>query len=156
MAPQGPHFMNKPRIAILIPCYNEELTIANVVNEFRETLPESLVYVYDNDSSDQTISCAAKAGAIVMSEPRRGKGEVVRRMFADIDADIYIISDGDGTYDISSAPKLIQKLISENLDMVVGARKEETGRNKSKAAEILGFPNYQTIDNWIKKYDAIL
>lgn len=116
--------MNNFNIAVIIPCYNEEVAIAKVVKDFQAVLPQAKVYVYDNNSSDDTVAVAQKAGAIVRSEPRQGKGNVVRRMFADIEADIYIMSDGDETYDIAKSPLLIQELIDNNLDMVIGARKE--------------------------------
>ena len=112
------------KIAILIPCFNEEVAIAKVVADFKKYVPEAKVYVYDNNSTDKTAEKALKAGAIVRSETLQGKGNVVRRMFADIDADVYVMSDGDETYDIKRTPDLIAKLIDENLDMVVGARKE--------------------------------
>ncbi len=112
----------KARIAVLVPCYNEERTIAKVIAEFRGALPDALVYVYDNASTDATSAAARGAGAIVVHEPRRGKGNVVRRMFADIDADIYVLVDGDDTYDAAAAPELVRRLISERLDMVNGAR----------------------------------
>ena len=110
------------RIAVLLPCRNEEATIAEVVRGFRQALPESSVYVYDNGSDDATAERAAQAGAAVRFEPMAGKGNVVRRMFADIDADIYVMADGDGTYDPASARPMIDKLIDETLDLVVGAR----------------------------------
>lgn len=110
------------KIAVLVPCYNEERTVAQVVHDFRAALPTSQIYVYDNNSRDQTIARATEAGAIVRSETLQGKGNVVRRMFADIDADVYVMIDGDATYHAPSAPKLIDKLIDENMDMVVGAR----------------------------------
>lgn len=113
------------KIAVLIPCYNEEITIAGVVKNFRAQLPNAQIYVYDNNSKDKTMENAAKAGAIVRSEYRQGKGYVVRRMFADIEADIYVMIDGDDTYDAKSVNKLIAKLKDERLDMVVGTRKSE-------------------------------
>ncbi len=117
------------RIAVLLPCRNEETAIAEVVRGFRQTLPESTVYVYDNGSDDATAERAARAGAAVRFEPMAGKGNVVRRMFADIDADIYVMADGDGTYDPAYARTMIDKLIGETLDMVVGARSEvDTGQ----------------------------
>jgi glycosyltransferase involved in cell wall biosynthesis len=109
-------------IAIILPCYNEEAAIGEVVAGFRKVLPEAQIYVYDNNSKDRTSAVAAAAGAIVRSEPLQGKGNVVRRMFADIDADIYLMCDGDITYDAGTAPAMIAKLIDENLDMVVGCR----------------------------------
>ncbi|MGL4239864.1 MAG: glycosyltransferase [Beijerinckiaceae bacterium] len=110
------------RVAVLIPCYNEEVTVAGVVAGFRAALPDAAIYVYDNNSRDGTVERAAAAGAIVRREPRQGKGNVVRRMFADIDADIYVLVDGDGTYDASAAGELVRKLHDENLDMLVAAR----------------------------------
>ncbi len=114
----------KMKVAVLIPCYNEGVAIGEVVSDFRKVLPHADIYVYDNNSTDNTVEEAQKAGAIVRFETRQGKGNVVRRMFADIDADIYVMSDGDETYEIEATPKLIQILQDENLDMVIGARKE--------------------------------
>ncbi len=111
-------------IAVILPCYNEEATIGNVVADFRKHLPMARVYVYDNSSSDRTVEVALEAGAIVRREPIRGKGNVVRRMFADIDADIYVMADGDQTYDAVSVPAMVDKLVWENVDMVVGTRLE--------------------------------
>jgi glycosyltransferase involved in cell wall biosynthesis len=111
-----------PRIAVLIPCYNEVATIGQVVRAFQAVLPAAQVYVYDNNSTDGTATIARGAGATVRHEAWQGKGNVVRRMFADIDADIYLLVDGDDTYDASTAPILIQKLIAEQLDMVNAAR----------------------------------
>ena len=111
-----------PVIAILLPCYNEEAAIAQTVAGFRAALPDATVYVYDNNSSDRTVEVAQAAGAVVRSERMQGKGNVVRRMFADIDADIYVMADGDATYDAPSAPALVARMIDEQLDMVVGSR----------------------------------
>ena len=116
--------MSLSRIAVLLPCYNEEMNIAGVVSAFRQSLPDAAIYVYDNNSTDHTVQAAREAGAIVYRETYQGKGNVVRRMFSDIDADIYVMADGDGTYDASVAPELIRKLVDENLDMVVGSRVE--------------------------------
>lgn len=113
-------------IAVLLPCYNEEAAIAQVVLDFRKHLPGTRIFVYDNNSSDKTAEQAARAGATVVPCRRQGKGNVVRQMFADIDADIYIMSDGDGTYDVEAAPKLIQTLLDERVDMVVGTRNDVT------------------------------
>ncbi len=116
------------RVAVLIPCYNEEAAIEQVVRDFRTALPKADVYVYDNNSSDNTVAVAEQAGAIVRSEPLQGKGNVVRRMFADIDADVYVMTDGDGTYDAAAAPLLVNKLLDESLDVVNGKRvHEDTG-----------------------------
>jgi glycosyltransferase involved in cell wall biosynthesis len=113
------------RIAILLPCYNEEAAIAQTVAGFRAALPDAVIYVYDNNSGDRTVDVATAAGAVVRTERMQGKGNVVRRMFADIEADIYIMADGDATYDAAAAPALVAKLLDEKLDMVVGARKSE-------------------------------
>ena len=115
---------SKPKIAVLLPCYNEGLAIGGVVEDFKKVLPDAEIYVYDNNSQDDTFIRAQEAGAIVRKEPLQGKGNVVRRMFADIDADIYVMSDGDKTYDIAKTPLLIKKLMDNNLDMVTGVRKE--------------------------------
>ncbi|SON54137.1 Undecaprenyl-phosphate 4-deoxy-4-formamido-L-arabinose transferase [Hartmannibacter diazotrophicus] len=118
-------------LAVVIPCHNEEASIAGVVSGFRSALPGAKIYVYDNNSSDGTAKRAAGAGAIVVKEPRQGKGHVVRRMFADIDADIYVMADGDGTYDPADAPRLVGALISERVDMAVGTRmgvEDDAGR----------------------------
>ena len=113
------------KIAVLLPCYNEEAAIAQTVTDFRAALPEAVIYVYDNNSADRTREVAASAGAIVRSERMQGKGNVVRRMFADIDADIYVMADGDATYEAAAAPAMVAQLVEEQLDMVVGARKSE-------------------------------
>jgi glycosyltransferase involved in cell wall biosynthesis len=109
-------------VAVLVPCRNEERTIASVVRKFRKLLPVATIYVYDNNSSDSTGEAARAAGAVVCSEPRRGKGYVLCRMFADIDADIYVLIDGDDTYEAAAAPRLIQRLLHERLDFVNAAR----------------------------------
>ncbi len=115
----------QPRIAVLLPCYNEEAAIARTVISFRAALPRAVIYVYDNNSSDRTAEVAAAAGAVVRAEKMQGKGNVVRRMFADVEADIYVMADGDATYDAAAAPALVAKLVDERLDMVVGARQSE-------------------------------
>jgi glycosyltransferase involved in cell wall biosynthesis len=114
------------RLAVLIPCYNEESTIRKVVADFRAALPEATVYVYDNNSQDHTAVCAGSAGAIVRSEPLQGKGHVVRRMFADIDADIYVLVDGDDTYDAEAAPEMVYMLVNQQLDMVTAIRSDNS------------------------------
>lgn len=113
------------RIAVLIPCYNEELAVGAVVHGFRSALPEATVYVFDNNSTDRTREVARSAGAVVRKELRQGKGHVVRRMFADVDADVYVLVDGDATYDAKSAPRLVEALFENGLDMVVGSRVSE-------------------------------
>jgi glycosyltransferase involved in cell wall biosynthesis len=109
-------------VAVLVPCFNEERAIAKVVADFRAALPNARVYVYDNNSTDGTVEAAQRAGATVRRENHQGKGYVVRRMFNDIEADIYVLVDGDATYDAPSAPAMIEKLIDDRLDMVVGCR----------------------------------
>jgi glycosyltransferase involved in cell wall biosynthesis len=127
----------EPRIAVLVPCYNEEATIATVVREFRASLPSSVIYVYDNNSRDATVERAREAGAVVRFETRQGKGNVVRRMFSDIEADVYVLVDGDDTYDASVAPALIGKLIDEGLDIVSGQR-EATDATAYRRGHVLG------------------
>jgi glycosyltransferase involved in cell wall biosynthesis len=109
-------------IAVILPCHNEEAAIAKVVEDFRLALPNARIYVYDNASTDNTSEVARAAGAIVGKEQQAGKGNVIRRMFADVEADVYLMADGDGTYDPSVAPKMIKTLVDGNLDMVVGSR----------------------------------
>jgi glycosyltransferase involved in cell wall biosynthesis len=113
------------RIAVLVPCFNEALAIPKVVADFRAALPEATVYVYDNNSTDHTAEVARAAGAVVRRETHQGKGNVVRRMFADVDAEVYVLVDGDATYDAPSARAMIARLIEDRLDMVVAARVEE-------------------------------
>jgi len=116
------------RQAVLIPCYNEEATIATVVRDFKKALPCSIVYVYDNNSTDRTVETARKAGAVVRRESLQGKGNVVRRMFADVEADVYVLVDGDDTYNAASAPLLIQEMVDGCYDMVNAARRTERER----------------------------
>ena len=116
---------DQPRIAVVLPCYNEEAAIAETVAGFRAALPGATIYVYDNNSSDRTAEIARGAGAVVRSERQQGKGHVVRRMFADVDADIYVMADGDLTYDPKSAPAMVALLVDEQLDMVVGTRQHD-------------------------------
>lgn len=113
------------KVAVLLPCYNEEAAIADVVAGFRAVLPAADIYVYDNNSKDRTVERALAAGAIVRRETRQGKGNVVRRMLADVEADVYLMADGDLTYDPLAAPLLIDRLVSEQLDMVVATREGE-------------------------------
>lgn len=110
------------RLAVLVPCYNEALSIGQVIADFRRALPQAEIYVYDNCSTDGTAEVARRAGATVRREPVPGKGNVVRRMFSDIDADVYVMVDGDATYDAQAAPAMVNKLLEEEGDMVVGAR----------------------------------
>ena len=125
------------RIAVLLPCYNEAASIAKVVAAFKEALPAAAIYVYDNNSTDNTAEQALLAGAVVRHEPYQGKGNVVRRMFCDVEADIYVIADGDETYDPTVAPELIRKLVEEHLDMVVGSR-VETDANAYRSGHKFG------------------
>ena len=113
------------RLAVLVPCYNEEAAIARVVADFRANLPDAVIYVYDNNSTDRTVEVARAAGATVRTETRQGKGYVVRRMFSDVDADVYVLVDGDATYDAPSARLLVARLVEGGLDMVVGARRDQ-------------------------------
>src|SRR4029077_12071684 len=113
------------RVAVLVPCFNEEAAVATVVADFRKALPSAQIYVFDNNSKDRTAAIAREAGAEVRSERRQGKGHVVRRMFADVDADVYVLVDGDATYDAPSAPRMIEKLVNDHLDMVVGLRVDQ-------------------------------
>jgi glycosyltransferase involved in cell wall biosynthesis len=129
--------MPDARIAVLVPCYNEEAAIGQVVRDFRVALPGAAIYVYDNNSKDATAARARETGAIVRNESRQGKGNVVRRMFADIEADIYVLVDGDDTYDASAAPALIGKLMEESLDIVSGQR-VATGQSAYRPGHVLG------------------
>lgn len=113
------------RIAVILPCYNEEAAIEPTIAAFRSALPGAAIYVYDNNSRDRTAAIASAAGAVVRSERMQGKGHVVRRMFADVEADVYVMADGDATYDASAAPLMVRQLLDERLDMVVGARQSE-------------------------------
>jgi glycosyltransferase involved in cell wall biosynthesis len=112
------------RVAVIVPCHNEELTVGTVVRDLKDAVPHAEVYVYDNNSTDKTSQVAAEAGAIVRTERRKGKGNVVRRAFADIEADVYLMIDGDDTYDASAAPRLIEALVSGPLDHVLGVRED--------------------------------
>ena len=127
----------QPKIAVLVPCYNEEAAIGTVVRDFKASLPGATIYVYDNNSKDQTAARAREAGAVVRTEPRQGKGNVVRRMFADIEADIYVLVDGDDTYDAAAAPELIGKLVREGYDIVSGQR-VATGEAAYRPGHVLG------------------
>ena len=122
----------KPRVAVLIPCYNEEVAIGTVIAEFRAALPDAQLYVGDNNSTDRTGEIARAAGATTFKETYQGKGHVVRRLFSEVDADIYVLVDGDATYDAASAPAMIEALVSQRLDMVNGARiSDETAAYRS-------------------------
>ena len=136
------------RVAVLIPCYNEDVTIGKVVADFRAVLPDAAIYVFDNNSRDGTVAAAERAGALVRRERLQGKGHVVRRMFADIEADAYVLVDGDDTYDAAAAPAMLRLLADESLDMVTGAR---TGGRRPRAtaepqAVVSRFPNSRRED----------
>ena len=115
-----------PHIAVLLPCFNEEAAVATVIADFRAVLPQAKIYVYDNNSTDRTAEVARDAGAVVRHESRQGKGKVVRRMFSDVEADIYVLVDGDATYDAPSVLTMIRDLFENHLDMVVGAGSQKT------------------------------
>jgi glycosyltransferase involved in cell wall biosynthesis len=129
--------VNQPRIAVLLPCYNEEAAIGATVAGFRAALPDATIYVYDNNSRDRTREVAAGAGAVVRTERQQGKGHVVRRMFADINADVYVMADGDLTYDPRAAPAMVDQLLAEQLDMVVGTRRHER-KDAYRGGHVLG------------------
>jgi len=135
-------------VAILIPCHNEESTIGSVIDDFKIALPEALIYVYDNLSTDNTSKVARDHGAIVRAEPNKGKGNVVRRMFSDVEADIYIMVDGDNTYEISRCPEMVNKLINNNLDMIVGTRKTDNGSGEYRWGHVFG--------NWMLTHSVSL
>ena len=120
-----------PSIAVLLPCYNEEITIGKVVRDFRAALPEATIYVYDNNSTDHTAEIATVEGAVVRKEPRQGKGNVIRAMFEDIDADVYVMADGDDTYPADAAPAMVAKVL-EGYDMVIGDRLSSTYFQENK------------------------
>jgi glycosyltransferase involved in cell wall biosynthesis len=126
-----------PRVAVMLPCFNEEAAIAATIAGFRAALPGATIYVYDNNSADRTVEIARAAGAVVRSERQQGKGHVVRRMFADVDADVYIMADGDLTYDPAAAPLMVKLLLEDRLDMVVGTRQHEE-KDAYRGGHVLG------------------
>jgi glycosyltransferase involved in cell wall biosynthesis len=125
------------KVAVLVPCYNEEAAIAKVVADFKAALPDATVYVYDNNSKDRTFETAQAAGAVTRREPRQGKGNVVRRMFADIEADLYVMVDGDDTYDAAAAPAMIAQTVAEGADLLT-ARRIHTDAAAYRAGHVLG------------------
>lgn len=133
-----PASLPKPRVAILIPCYNEELTIGAVVREFRAELPDAEIYVFDNNSVDRTIEHARAAGAIVMREGRQGKGYVVQSMFRRVDADVYVMVDGDATYDSAAVHGLLQPVLDQEAEMVVGSRLHNSSKSEFRKFNRLG------------------
>ena len=136
-------------VAVLVPCYNEELTIGKVVDDFRRVLPQAVVYVYDNNSSDDTARIATEHGARVVFEPRQGKGNVVRQMFRDIDADYYVMVDGDDTYPAESAVELLRPLVEDRADMVVGDRLSNGSYGEENDRAFHGFGN--NLVRWLIK-----
>jgi glycosyltransferase involved in cell wall biosynthesis len=146
-----PFAIAEPRIAVLIPCYNEELTVAGVVENFRRELPAADIYVFDNNSSDRTVDCAREAGAKVYYERRQGKGYVVQSMFNRVDADIYIMVDGDGTYPPDCVRRLIEPVLNDEADMVVGSRLEEGCQSQFKRLNRLGNNLFLAVLNFIFK-----
>lgn len=136
------------RVAVLLPCYNEEAAIAQTIAGFREHLPNATIYVFDNNSKDRTVEVAKAAGAVVRSVMLQGKGNVVRRMFADIDADVYIMADGDLTYDPSAAPEMVRRLWDEQLDMVVGTRHHEA-EEAYRGGHVLGNKAFTGLLAWL-------
>ena len=124
--------MKKDKVAILIPCYNEAKTIKKVITDFKKVLPNAIVYVYDNNSTDDTAKIAQKAGAVVRHEYKQGKGNVIRRMFREINAECYIMVDGDDTYSAESAPEMVKLVLERNIDMVIGDRLSSTYFKENK------------------------
>jgi glycosyltransferase involved in cell wall biosynthesis len=141
-------FPSAPRLAVLIPCYNEEAAIASVVRDFRQALPSADIYVYDNNSKDNTCAVAARAGAIVRTEPQQGKGSVMRRMLSEIEADVFITVDGDDTYDAASAPALVKTLLENRLAMVVG-RRVHTEKEAYRRGHVLGNLMFTRSVEWL-------
>jgi glycosyltransferase involved in cell wall biosynthesis len=138
-----------PDVAVLIPCKNEELTIADVINDFRAALPSCRVYVYDNNSTDKTVQRAQEAGAIVRKEQLPGKGNVVRRMFSDVRAEVYLMADGDGTYDPKIAPALVDMIVTDALDMVVGVRLPDESEDVFRRGHRAGNKILTTFVGWL-------
>jgi glycosyltransferase involved in cell wall biosynthesis len=126
------------KVAVILPCYNEEAAIYDVVKSFAKSLPQARICVFDNNSEDKTVSEAIRAGASIHSVGLQGKGNVVKRMFADLDADVYLMADGDGTYDAASAPKLVDTLIEQQVDMVVGVRESVGDEKTYRRGHVLG------------------
>ena len=120
------------KIAVLIPCYNEEKTVEKVVRDFHKALPDAVIYVFDNNSTDRTAELAQKAGAVVRHEYMQGKGNVIRRMFREIDAECYIMTDGDDTYPAENAPEMVELVLQKNVDMVIGDRLSSTYFEENK------------------------
>ena len=143
--------INKSTIAVLIPCYNEELTIGKVIDDFRKELPDAIIYVFDNCSTDSTSSIATEHGAVVLKEPRQGKGFVIDQMFANIDADFYIMVDGDDTYPADSVKKILEPVQNGMADMTVGARLKNFDDESFRKLHIFGNNLVRFLVNWISK-----
>lgn len=141
--------LSRYEIAAIIPCFNEEVAIPRVISALKRAVPGITVYVYDNNSSDDTSRVAAEGGAIVRFEPRRGKGNVLRRAFADIEADIYLMIDGDDTYDASAAPQMINTLIEENLDHVLGCRADNKENSAYRSGHAQGNAMFNRLVSWL-------
>ncbi|MDO4791507.1 MAG: glycosyltransferase [Buchananella hordeovulneris] len=139
------------KIAAIVPCYNEEAAIATVVKDLRAAVPSMEIYVYDNNSTDRTAEVAAQAGAIVRFEGRKGKGNVVRRAFADIDADVYLMIDGDDTYDAAAAPGMIELLVNQNLDHVLGCREDDKDNSAYRPGHAQGNKAFNSLVSWLFK-----
>lgn len=139
------------KIAAIIPCYNEEAAIATVVADLRAAVPSMEIYVYDNNSTDRTSEVAREAGAIVRFEGRKGKGNVVRRAFADVDADVYLMIDGDDTYDAAAAPAMIELLVKENLDHVLGCREDDKDNSAYRPGHAQGNKAFNALVSWLFK-----
>lgn len=138
------------KIAVLIPCYNEAATIKKVVTDFKQALPEAVIYVYDNNSTDDTVKLAEEAGAVIRHEYKQGKGNVIRRMFREIDAEVYVMTDGDDTYPADMAPALIAPVLERQADMVVGDRLSSTYFSENKRRfHNFGNDLVQKCVNWI-------
>lgn len=146
--PASPVPQQGPAVAVLIPCYNEAVTIAEVVDAFRQALPEARIFVYDNNSRDGTAEAALRAGAIVRTETRQGKGHVVRRMFGDIEADVYILVDGDATYEAAAAPRLVARLLEGPFDKINGARVHEA-QAAYRPGHVLGNRMLSGLVSWL-------
>ena len=140
---------SKPRIAVIVPCYNEEIAVAKVVGDAHRFLPEAEVYVFDNNSTDQTATRARPAGSIVIHSPLRGKGNVVRHAFRDIDADIYILIDGDDTYPLEEASMLVDLVVSKNYAMVIGTRMDKHQKGSFPAGHVFGNRTFSLLVSWL-------
>ncbi|MDW8190387.1 MAG: glycosyltransferase [Pseudobdellovibrionaceae bacterium] len=137
----SPKLSNELKLAVMIPCFNEEVTVSKVVNDFRKALPNAVIYVFDNNSTDRTAQLARAAGALVIKEPRQGKGYVVQKMFSEVEADIYVMVDGDDTYPADAVQRLIAPILNNQADMVVGSRFQKFEKN--------AFRPFHEFGNWL-------